>query len=93
MVRMLEYVKLTEDEHLLVTEGIELHQALINKLATVPTPTGLTPHELESSHQGKAQVIHRRLLQVERILQINELHTVTKEVVEAARENLVIGLA
>jgi hypothetical protein len=32
-------------------------------------------------------------MQVERILQINELQTVTKEVVEAARENLVIGLA
>jgi hypothetical protein len=33
------------------------------------------------------------LMQVEQILQINELQTVTKEVVEAARENLVIGLA
>ena len=31
--------------------------------------------------------------QVERILQINELQTVTKEVVETARENLVSGLA
>jgi DNA transposition AAA+ family ATPase len=42
---------------------------------------------------GNVRLIHRRLLQVERILQINELHTVTKEVVEAAREHLVIGLA
>jgi hypothetical protein len=32
-------------------------------------------------------------MQVERILQINELKTVTKEVVETARKNLVIGLA
>ena len=32
-------------------------------------------------------------VQVERILQINELQTVTKEVVEAARDNLVIGQA
>jgi hypothetical protein len=31
--------------------------------------------------------------QVERILEINALPTVTKEVVEAARENLVIGQA
>ena len=42
---------------------------------------------------GNVRLIHRLLMQVERILQINELHTVTKEVVEAARENLVIGLA
>jgi len=37
-------------------------------------------------------LIQRLLTQIERILQINERHTVTKEVVEAARENLVIGL-
>ena len=34
----------------------------------------------------------RILTQLERILEINELRTVTKEVVEAARENLVIGM-
>jgi hypothetical protein len=33
LVRMLEFVKLTEDEQLLVTEGIALHQELIEKLA------------------------------------------------------------
>jgi hypothetical protein len=48
LVRMLEYVKLTEDERLLVTEGIELHQSLIEKLADVPTPAGLTPAQLET---------------------------------------------
>jgi hypothetical protein len=32
-------------------------------------------------------------VQMERILRINQLQTVTKEVVEAARETLVIGLA
>ncbi len=36
-------------------------------------------------------LIHRLLSQVERILQINELRTVTKEVIEVAREQLVIG--
>ncbi|WP_262009268.1 hypothetical protein [Streptomyces sp. FIT100] len=30
--------------------------------------------------------------QIERILEINQMTTVTKEVVEAARENLVIGI-
>jgi hypothetical protein len=39
------------------------------------------------------RLIHRLLMQVERILQINELQTVTKEVIETARESLVIGLA
>ncbi len=32
-------------------------------------------------------------VQMERILRINQLQTVTKEVVEATRETLVIGLA
>ncbi|SRR6266516_7001827 len=40
---------------------------------------------------GNFRLIQRLCTQIERILQINELHTVTKEVVEAARENLVIG--
>jgi DNA transposition AAA+ family ATPase len=42
---------------------------------------------------GNFRLIQRLLTQIERILQIDELRTVTKEVVEAARENLVIGLA
>ncbi len=42
---------------------------------------------------GNFRVIHRLLMPVERILEINHMHTVTKEVVEAARENLVPGQA
>jgi integrase len=57
LVRMLEFVSLTEDEKLLVTEGIELHQALIEKLADVPTPAGPTPRELEASRQRESKVI------------------------------------
>jgi len=40
---------------------------------------------------GNFRLIHRLLNQIGRILEINEMRTVTKEVVEAARENLIIG--
>src|SRR5260370_1917293 len=46
LVRMLEFVSLTEDEKLLVTEGVELHQALIEKLQYVPTPPRPPPRAL-----------------------------------------------
>jgi integrase len=46
LIRMLEFITLTEDERALVEEGIELHQALIDKLADVPTPAGPTPRDL-----------------------------------------------
>jgi hypothetical protein len=57
LVRMLEFVSLTEDEKLLVTEGIELHQELIEKLVDVPTPAGPTPRELEAQRQGEMKDI------------------------------------
>ena len=40
---------------------------------------------------GTFRVIHCLLMQIERILEINHLQTVTKEVVEKARERLVLG--
>jgi len=57
LVRMLEFVKLTQDERLLVTEGVDLHRALIDRLADVPTPAGPTPRELAASQPGETKVI------------------------------------
>lgn len=42
---------------------------------------------------GNIRLLSRLLTQMERILEINELHEVTKAIVEAARETLVIGEA
>jgi len=41
---------------------------------------------------GNFRLTSRLVAQIERILEINQLGTVTKEVVEAARESLVIGI-
>jgi DNA transposition AAA+ family ATPase len=42
--------------------------------------------------RGNMRLIERLMMQVEHILVANELQVVTKEVVETARENLIIGL-
>ncbi len=63
LVRMLEFVSLTEDEKLLVTEGVELHQALIEKLQDVPTPAGPTPRELEARRKLEQKVIPLKWVQ------------------------------
>ncbi len=57
LVRMLEFVALTEDERLLVTEGIELHQTLLEKLVDEPTPAGPTPRQLEEQRQQTETII------------------------------------
>ncbi len=63
LLRMLEFVQLSEEEKLLVTEGIELHQTLIEQLADTPTPTGLTPREMETPSGGETAVIPVRAVQ------------------------------
>ena len=52
LVRMLEFVRLTDEERRLVEEGITLHQTLIEKLQDVPTPAGPTPRQLAVDRQG-----------------------------------------
>ena len=42
---------------------------------------------------GNFRLIQRLFTQIERILEINNLETVTTEVVEAARDSLVLGLS
>lgn len=42
---------------------------------------------------GNFRLLHRLLTQIARLVEINALHTVTSQVVEAARESLVIGIA
>jgi uncharacterized protein YigA (DUF484 family) len=65
--------------------GVELPQAGLQDadvLAAIIRITG-----------RNSRLLHRLLTQVARLLEINELTRVTREVVEAARENLVIGAA
>jgi DNA transposition AAA+ family ATPase len=42
---------------------------------------------------GNFRLLHRLMTQITRLVEINALQTVTREVVEAARESLVIGTA
>ncbi|MFZ2175795.1 MAG: AAA family ATPase [Rhodococcus sp. (in: high G+C Gram-positive bacteria)] len=40
---------------------------------------------------GNFRLIHRLFGQIQRVLELNDLHTITREVVDAARDTLVIG--
>ena len=72
LVHMLEFVSLTEDEKGLVTEGIDLHQELIERLADVPTPAGPTPRELEAERKQETKVIPLKSVQQAKSKRIKE---------------------
>ncbi|HEU5378597.1 MAG TPA: hypothetical protein VFV38_24520 [Ktedonobacteraceae bacterium] len=72
LVHMLEFVSLTEEEKALVTEGVELHQELIERLADVPTPAGPTPRELEAEHKQETKVIPLKSVRRTKKQKINE---------------------
>lgn len=57
LVRMLEFVRLTDEERRLVEEGIALHQTLIEKLHDTPTPAGPTPRQLEAERESMSGLI------------------------------------
>ncbi|WP_406430365.1 hypothetical protein [Streptomyces sp. NBC_00631] len=50
----------------------------------------MTTHSLPKS--GNFRLTSRLVAQIERVMDINQLQTVTAEVVETARESLVVGV-
>jgi hypothetical protein len=60
-----------------------------------PKPGWLTDAEaiaaITRTTNGNFRVLARLFAQIQRVLEINRLHTITAEVVDAARETLVIG--
>lgn len=63
--------------------GLGLDEAEFTDAQAVATIVRIT--------RGNFRLLHRLFIQIERVLRINDLHTITAEVVDAARSTLVIG--
>lgn len=63
--------------------GLSLDEAEFTDAQAVATIVRIT--------RGNFRLVHRLFIQIERVLRINDLHTITAEVVDAARSTLVIG--
>lgn len=85
-----EYNKLSKDEthHILQYKWEELGFSI--KLEDFSDYEAIT--SIIKITSGNFRLIQRLFTQIERILEINNLHTITTEVVEAARDSLVIGI-
>jgi len=75
----------------------ELLQAKWTPSGTALPEEGVTDEEALAAiirvTGGNFRLLHRLLTQIARLVEINALQTITSEVVEAARESLVIGTA
>src|SRR2546428_495940 len=75
----------------------ELLQAKWSPSGTALPEEGVTDEEALAAiirvTGGNFRLLHRLLTQIARLVEINALQTITSEVVEAARESLVIGTA
>ncbi|MFB4284320.1 hypothetical protein ACBJ59_54205 [Nonomuraea sp. MTCD27] len=77
-------LSLDEQAHVLDRKWPHLGLGASDDFATTEAIAAIT--------SGNFRPITRLVDQIERVLEINQLTTVTKEVVEAARENLIIGV-